>query len=238
MAALHLPSYDEFDDVHVAHTLPVAIVDMSSGRLTAVNPAFAAIFDLDPDGSRGVDLLSLLEPDERPVIETVLRAVADGTIDSCQGRGHLKGVKVVAWVGPVGVRPRDRRVLLATVPEDDAADLALPPVRLRVRGSDGGSAPAPCGLAPGHDRASDHPEPRDEACGSAEGWDRLTRAERRVVELLGDGLTNREIAERLFVSPRTVETHLSHVYDKLGVRRRAHVAAEVLRRGALDVEEP
>jgi DNA-binding CsgD family transcriptional regulator len=52
------------------------------------------------------------------------------------------------------------------------------------------------------------------------GVDALTASERRVVALAAEGLSNREIAERLFVTQRTVETHLSHAFAKLGVRRR------------------
>jgi DNA-binding CsgD family transcriptional regulator len=52
----------------------------------------------------------------------------------------------------------------------------------------------------------------------------LTPAERRVAELAGDGLANKEIARTLFVSVKTVEGHLSHVYAKLGVRSRAQLA--------------
>jgi DNA-binding CsgD family transcriptional regulator len=48
----------------------------------------------------------------------------------------------------------------------------------------------------------------------------LTPAERRVAELASQGLTNRDIAQALFVTEKTVETHLGHVYDKLGVRSR------------------
>jgi DNA-binding CsgD family transcriptional regulator/tetratricopeptide (TPR) repeat protein len=62
------------------------------------------------------------------------------------------------------------------------------------------------------------------------GWDSLTRSERRVVELLGDGLTNAEIAERLSISRRTVESHLYHVYPKLGLSSRVELAIEVSHR--------
>ncbi|MFD4997849.1 helix-turn-helix transcriptional regulator [Streptomyces buecherae] len=52
-------------------------------------------------------------------------------------------------------------------------------------------------------------------------WHALTPAEHRVAELVGDGATNREIAGRLFLSAKTVESTLTRVYRKLGVRSRA-----------------
>ncbi len=58
----------------------------------------------------------------------------------------------------------------------------------------------------------------------ARGSSELTPAERRVVELAAEGLSNKEIAEALFVSVHTVETHLSHAYSKLGVRSRSQLA--------------
>lgn len=54
----------------------------------------------------------------------------------------------------------------------------------------------------------------------ASGWASLTPTERRVVDLAVDGLTNREIGERLFVSPRTVQAHLLRVFPKLGISSR------------------
>jgi DNA-binding CsgD family transcriptional regulator len=48
----------------------------------------------------------------------------------------------------------------------------------------------------------------------------LTAQERQIVALAASGLTNREIAERLKLSPRTIASHLYHVYPKLGVTRR------------------
>ncbi|MET7331088.1 LuxR C-terminal-related transcriptional regulator [Nonomuraea sp. NPDC005650] len=49
----------------------------------------------------------------------------------------------------------------------------------------------------------------------------LSEREREIAELVAYGLTNREIGERLFLSPRTVETHLASVFRKLGVKTRA-----------------
>jgi DNA-binding CsgD family transcriptional regulator len=52
----------------------------------------------------------------------------------------------------------------------------------------------------------------------------LTASEQRVAELAASGLTNKEIAEQLFVSTYTIEAHLSHAYAKLGVRSRTQLA--------------
>ena len=61
------------------------------------------------------------------------------------------------------------------------------------------------------------------------GWASLTPMERDVVRLVSDGLGNKDIAARLFVSPRTVQTHLSHVYTKLGLTSRVQLAQEAAR---------
>ena len=61
----------------------------------------------------------------------------------------------------------------------------------------------------------------------------LTRRERQVAALVARGLTNRQAAEQLLVAPRTVETHLEHIFAKLGVQTRAEVAAWAARRGDL-----
>ena len=52
----------------------------------------------------------------------------------------------------------------------------------------------------------------------------LTRREREVAELAARGATSRDIAEKLFVSSRTVENHLQRAYEKLGVRGRTELA--------------
>jgi DNA-binding CsgD family transcriptional regulator len=57
------------------------------------------------------------------------------------------------------------------------------------------------------------------------GLEALTASERRIAELAADGLTNREIAQTLFITDRTVEGHLTHVFTKLGVKTRTSLAA-------------
>ena len=53
-----------------------------------------------------------------------------------------------------------------------------------------------------------------------DGWAAITPAELAVARLVADGLTNRQIAERLFLSPHTVNAHLRHVFTKLGITSR------------------
>jgi predicted ATPase/DNA-binding CsgD family transcriptional regulator len=60
---------------------------------------------------------------------------------------------------------------------------------------------------------------------AASGWESLTPAERRVVGLVAEHLTNAEIADKLFVSTATVKSHLTRVFDKLGVADRGQLTA-------------
>ena len=53
---------------------------------------------------------------------------------------------------------------------------------------------------------------------------RLTRREHEIAVLIGEGLSNREIAARLVISQRTAETHVEHILSKLGFSSRAQVA--------------
>jgi DNA-binding CsgD family transcriptional regulator len=65
------------------------------------------------------------------------------------------------------------------------------------------------------------------------GWDSLTPTELDVVRHIAAGLTNRQIGEHMFISPGTVKVHLSHIFAKLSIPSRSHLAIEATRR-ALD----
>ena len=64
------------------------------------------------------------------------------------------------------------------------------------------------------------------------GVDALTPSEQRVASMAAGGMTNRDIAQALFVTPKTVEVHLSNAYRKLGIRSRRELA------GALATANP
>ncbi|MEA2195899.1 MAG: hypothetical protein QOG42_2648, partial [Solirubrobacteraceae bacterium] len=59
------------------------------------------------------------------------------------------------------------------------------------------------------------------------GWEALTATEQRVAELVGETLSNAEIARRLFISRRTVETHVAHILSKVGCDSKRELARQV-----------
>jgi DNA-binding NarL/FixJ family response regulator len=61
-----------------------------------------------------------------------------------------------------------------------------------------------------------------------------TAREIEVLQLVGDGLANREIGDRLFLSEETVKSHVRHLLAKLAARSRAHAVAVGFRRGLID----
>ena len=71
----------------------------------------------------------------------------------------------------------------------------------------------------GEESAPSVPQESPEDKGAGE----LIRREREIAELVARGLTNCQIASQLFISERTVATHLGHIFKKLGVRSREQV---------------
>jgi DNA-binding CsgD family transcriptional regulator len=171
------------------------------------------------------------EFDDRWALARCLEAL--GVLHVGDGAGAERGVRLLgaaeAIRRSVGVEPRAdererhraavelaRRVLGAeafarawaagaTLPPPDAVDLAADPVA-EARPALPARADLPGGLS---------------------------EREREVVTLIAQGLTSREIAERLVISVKTADTHASHIRDKLDLRSRAEIAAWAVHHGLL-----
>ncbi|GAA2231040.1 helix-turn-helix transcriptional regulator [Streptomyces nogalater] len=70
------------------------------------------------------------------------------------------------------------------------------------------------------------------------GWASLTPAELRVARLVAEGLTNRAVAQRLCISPHTVDSHLRHAFAKLGISSRVALARLALIHDHIRADEP
>jgi predicted ATPase/DNA-binding CsgD family transcriptional regulator len=78
-------------------------------------------------------------------------------------------------------------------------------------------------------RAAGRPTPSSEPPEPAPGLESLTRREYEVAGLVGEGMTNKEIATTLVIGRRTVDTHVAHILAKLGFARRSEIAREMAR---------
>jgi ATP/maltotriose-dependent transcriptional regulator MalT len=122
----------------------------------------------------------------------------------------------------------------ATAYADSMPDLAVLDARAALRGFEALAANGDADLAVALLRTLGHVAVRS----GPKGLPMLTQREREVLALLGEGLSNPEIAERLFVSRKTIEHHVARVLSKLGVKTRAQAAAEAVRRPDLTTKIP
>ncbi|MFR0359563.1 helix-turn-helix transcriptional regulator [Streptomyces sediminimaris] len=67
--------------------------------------------------------------------------------------------------------------------------------------------------------------------GDRQGWEELTESERKLIPLVVEGLTNRAMADRLYVSVHTVNTHMKHIFTKLGINSRVELTRLAIERG-------
>jgi DNA-binding NarL/FixJ family response regulator len=76
----------------------------------------------------------------------------------------------------------------------------------------------------------------DSLAAPASGWERLTKRERVVLQMVAEGKTSKEVADRLVISPKTVEHHRANLMQKLGRRDVAGLTRDAVRHGLVSVE--
>lgn len=183
---------------------------MWSGRLSDAEAACRSLLDRDPDPSVAAPTRLLLERDPR-----ILRSAVDAYTRSVR---PLELALAAEDAGAGFARQGDAHIAVPLLHQalgayerlDAAHDTARAEATLRD-----------LGIHRGRRGARRRPQI---------GWDSLTPTEHRVVDLVVEGLTNPQIGERLYVSRRTVQTHLAHVFTKLGISSRTQLAAEATRR--------
>jgi DNA-binding CsgD family transcriptional regulator len=141
---------------------------------------------------------------------------------TCQHGRHAEGVRLFG--AAEAVREHTGAVRMKIHDADYAASVAA--VRKSLGEADFDAAWAEGKALSTGDAIAYAQRGRGERKRPASGWASLTPAELDVVRLVSEGLTNKAIAARLFVSPRTVETHLTHIYGKLGVTSRLQLARQ------------
>jgi DNA-binding CsgD family transcriptional regulator/tetratricopeptide (TPR) repeat protein len=205
---------DRFYDRSLAPDLVrLALALGDRGVAAEVASAVAAGVALAPEVPtvRGVALRcqGMVEGDVEPMLEAV--AVARETPLMVQHTGACEDAgRLLAQSGR-----RDEAVALLAealeLHERAGAEAWAGRVRAQLRG---------LGVRPGRRGSRNRP---------ASGWASLTATERAVSLLVADGLTNGAVARQLYISPHTVNTHLRHVFAKLGVSNRVALAGEVNR---------
>jgi DNA-binding CsgD family transcriptional regulator len=166
-------------------------------------------------GRAAVQLATLLTGPGSPSVATVAPHLADEAVDAGDrlfGMLALEEAAVAAAVGDDkdGARALGRRAI--ELAEDAGARTITTRVAGRLRAA---------GARLGSTTTRSRPD---------FGWDSLTPTERRIVDTVAAGATGPEIARQLHLSPRTVQTHVSHALTKLGLANRVELAAAAVRR--------
>ena len=250
-----------FED-EITSCAPLARVHRARGDLDlSAAVARRGVSEMVGDALRAAPLLALLVEVEldRDDVDAA-RAAAD-ELRSTAGRVDLPAVRAAAEVadGRVRAATGDAAGALGAFAAakaclvDGTSPLALATVRLALAECLATRGDAPAAVAEARaaratfDRLGARPS-RDRADALLRGWGdtgrtrprdataavgSLTRREGEVLDAVARGLTNAEIADDLFISPKTVEHHVGRVLAKLGVRSRAEAAALSVRAAAL-----
>ncbi|WP_088893792.1 response regulator [Leptolyngbya ohadii] len=188
---------------------------------------FKAVLNLQPDievvgmagdGHRAIELVEALQPDL--VLMDVQMPLMDGRAATkviCDRFPHVKVLVLSTFDDDEyivdSIRAGAKGYLLKAMP---AAEL-VHTIRLAHQGY--------AQLAPGLlDRLMQNAWRSDAPRPAAPELAMLTRREQQVLRLLAEGATNKQIAERLFISEGTVKTHVAHLFERLNCKNRAQVA--------------
>ncbi|MTV25042.1 response regulator transcription factor [Nitriliruptoraceae bacterium ZYF776] len=181
------------------------------------------------DGQAAVELATELRPDV--VLMDVTMPVLDGIAATRQLRSLVPDVHVVMLTmhDDPDVITRARR---AGAIGYLFKDLAVDEVVAAVRRAQNGALVLGTGVAAGpwvEQRVA-------QVAGTDGDAPVLSEREAQVLQLVADGVSSKEIAARLFLSPKTVRNHLSRIYDKLGVSSRSDAVVAALRAGMVSLD--
>jgi DNA-binding NarL/FixJ family response regulator len=231
---------------------PLAVIHLARGEhalarevlthaLTAVDPTITAAVPLlatlvdvelasgDADAADAVaQQLATIAAEHGGAFARAEAAFARGRVCAKRGDGDVVRCLREALSGfSAGMMPLEMarcRLELATVLAGERPDAAVSEARAALQAFERLNAPRHADAAAAVLRSLGvRPAPR------AEGYGVLTGREREVLTLLGEGLSNPEIADRLYISRKTVEHHVGNVLAKLGLRSRAEAAAYAVR---------
>lgn len=215
---------------------PCPAEDDDGGRATAVRPIRLILAARHPLLGRGIaraldrdgslELVATVESLSHAVLLSE-RACPDVLLldsSACSGNAYLE-------IGAVRARCPKTRVVLLTEPDGDEIDSRLP----RIVSTTLLRSIEPAALAAALHRIAGGYAADDLSVHDPEAvtLPQLTPREREVLRGLSQGLTNRQIARRLWLSEHTIKFHVSSIYRKLGVRTRAEAASMLLDGGAV-----
>ena len=185
------------------------------------------------DGDEAVQLVAELAPDV--VLMDLRMPRCDGVEATRRIRAEYPGTQVVVlttYADDESLFPALRAGARGYLTKDAGGDEIVRAVQSVLSGD--------AGLSPSIQRRLlerlSGPEPQPPAV--TEAPDGLTARETEVLLLIAEGLSNQEIAAKLFLSVKTVEAHKSHIMRKLNIRGRTDLIKYAIRKGLIDLETP
>ncbi len=215
-----------------AHVTRVLLVDdhrlVREGLRRTLEDAGFEVVGEAADGADGIEQAERLRP--HVILMDVSMPVVDGLTATrrLRSRAPDSAVVILTMHADAELAERARTAGAAGyLVKDASGDEVAEAVRRAARGQ---QVVAPV-AGPAAAATAEDAETR--AGGDAAGS--LTSREVQILQMLADGCTPQETAERLFISPKTVRNHLTKVYDKLGVNSRSQAIVEALKFGLIDL---